>query len=82
MVNTYQREDHRDTVRDTVYHFDLYRVQTLEELEAIGFEEYLHDNAIVLIEWPQIATPLLPEQAVILKIEVPHPDFRELTIHQ
>jgi tRNA A37 threonylcarbamoyladenosine biosynthesis protein TsaE len=38
-----------------LYHFDLYRLNSEQELSAIGFEEYLDTGAYVFIEWPQIA---------------------------
>lgn len=39
-----------------IYHFDLYRIKSISELYNIGFEEYLYsDNAITIIEWPEIA---------------------------
>lgn len=44
----------------TLYHFDLYRLNTLEELMAQGFDEYLYQpNSWCLIEWPAIVMPLL-----------------------
>lgn len=44
-----------------IHHFDLYRIKNLQELENIGFSDYLYDdNAIVLIEWPEVAYDLLP----------------------
>ena len=43
------------------YHMDLYRVERLEELYGIGFEEYLDQGVYTFIEWPEIAAPLLPE---------------------
>lgn len=44
---------------DTFYHFDLYRLETIEDLVEIGFEDYLRDDSIVAIEWPQLAIPFL-----------------------
>src|SRR5688572_24876530 len=38
-----------------IYHFDLYRLNKEEELEGIGFTEYLDSGNICLIEWPEIA---------------------------
>lgn len=43
-----------------VYHLDLYRLEHIEELLGIGFEEMMHDGDLILIEWPQLAAPLLP----------------------
>lgn len=42
-----------------VYHFDLYRLRTIEELIAIGFEEYLDSGNYCFIEWPELADTLL-----------------------
>lgn len=43
-----------------VYHFDLYRLNEPEEMLAIGVEEYLTPQAIVLMEWAEKGYPLLP----------------------
>lgn len=47
---------------ERVHHFDLYRIKDIEELYEIGFEEIIHDEkAHILIEWPEIAEGLFPE---------------------
>lgn len=48
----------------TVYHFDLYRVPSLEDFLAAGFEEYLHTKELCCIEWPQKITSLLPPETL------------------
>jgi tRNA threonylcarbamoyladenosine biosynthesis protein TsaE len=39
----------------SIYHFDLYRLKNTEELEGIGFSEYIDSGNICLIEWPELA---------------------------
>lgn len=42
-----------------IYHFDFYRINSEDELYAIGIEEYLYSGAICIIEWPERAPELL-----------------------
>lgn len=54
----------------TVYHFDLYRLHSLEEFMVAGFDEYLRlPNSKVFIEWPEIIEPLLKHQVCQVKID-------------
>jgi tRNA threonylcarbamoyladenosine biosynthesis protein TsaE len=48
-----------------IFHFDLYRIKSLEEALDFGFEEYLDQNAYVFIEWPELVMPLLDEYTTI-----------------
>lgn len=56
--------------RHLLVHMDLYRLleASVEELEEAGIEEYLDGRAVVLIEWPDPALPLLPENYVEVRI--------------
>lgn len=45
-----------------LYHFDLYRVQSLAEIYDLGYEEYLEGDSICLIEWAEMLEELLPKQ--------------------
>lgn len=58
IVNEYNGTD-EDGSPVKIFHFDLYRLKNAEELEVIGFEEYLRSDCIVLIEWPEIAEEYL-----------------------
>ena len=60
-----------------VYHFDLYRLEEPEELEFIGFRDYLNDACLVLVEWPERAKEFLPEPDARIFIE-PTFDGRKL----
>ncbi len=53
-----------------IYHFDLYRIKDVEELYDIGFEEYLDSGYLCLIEWPDLASELLPSEFILVKIDV------------
>jgi tRNA threonylcarbamoyladenosine biosynthesis protein TsaE len=52
----------------TVNHFDLYRLNSLEEVFDIGFEEMLYANQICLIEWADLVLDELPENTIHVKI--------------
>ncbi len=52
-----------------VYHFDLYRITNISELDAIGAEEYFYSDGISLIEWPSRAEDIFPDNAIKVYIE-------------
>lgn len=77
-VNTYPLLGAGDSRR--VYHFDLYRLETLGAFEQAGFGEYLYQaETICLIEWPEIALPLLTHNVAHISIEFMGIDKRRLT---
>ena len=49
-------------------HFDLYRLEEADELYNIGYEDYIYGNGISLIEWPERAEHMLPENATKITI--------------
>ena len=55
--------------QEALYHFDLYRIQKLEEDYDMGYEEYFYSGALCFIEWPELVEPLLPPDAVRVTIE-------------
>ena len=46
--------------RLTVYHFDFYRVNELDEILDTGFEEFIYDDGVSLIEWANYVVDILP----------------------
>jgi len=44
-----------------VYHFDFYRVNSIDEIIDLGFNEFVYDDAVSLIEWANFAYEILPE---------------------
>ncbi len=55
----------------TIYHFDFYRLQTVEQIVALGVQEYFEGEGICVIEWPERALPLLPPRAVRVQLSLP-----------
>lgn len=54
----------------SVFHFDFYRIETPEELFDMGYEEYFYSGSLCLIEWPEKASGLMPEDALMVNIVV------------
>jgi tRNA threonylcarbamoyladenosine biosynthesis protein TsaE len=54
----------------TIYHFDLYRLNSEDEFIAAGFDEYLYQQeSFSFIEWPQVINDLLEHDVVVVKLE-------------
>lgn len=64
IVNEYRSE----TTAELIYHFDLYRLESLEEAFDIGIEDYLDSGALCLIEWPDRVSDILPSDTVVVEI--------------
>ena len=65
------------------YHFDVYRIGDIEEMEEIGYDDYFFGEGICLIEWAQLIEEILPENVISVTIEKdPAKDFdyRKITI--
>lgn len=63
---------------DSIFHFDLYRIESMEELYDMGYEEYFYSGSLCLIEWPEKARRLIPEDALWVKIEIGDDEARTL----
>ena len=63
---------------ETIYHFDLYRLETIADLQNIGAEDYFYSGNLCLIEWPDIAEPLLPGNTLHVTIAVLPDKTREI----
>ena len=55
-----------------IYHFDFYRINSLEEAFDMGAEEYFYSGNICLIEWPNKIMDLLPDRILKISIEYSH----------
>ena len=68
-----------NTKKGEVFHFDLYRLKSADELENIGFFDALQ-NGICLIEWPEIAQDFLPKNCKKIEIKILGEERREVVI--
>ena len=75
LVNQY-----RTDAGDAVYHFDFYRINRIEEVFDMGYEEYFYSGDLCLIEWPELIEDLLPEDAMVVRIDVLSPTERRFTV--
>lgn len=67
---------------ELIYHFDLYRLENLDEAFDIGVEDYLDSGALCLIEWPERIMEILPDDTVRVEIKVdPSDGSRTLEIY-
>ncbi len=64
LVNEYVGKD------GLIYHLDLYRLGALDEALEIGLEELIDSGNWCLIEWPELIEPLLPPDALAIKLEI------------
>ena len=67
------------------YHFDVYRIGDIEEMEEIGYEDYFYGEGVCLIEWAELIEELLPEKRMVLCIEKDLEkgfDYRRITVEE
>ena len=76
-VNVYKVND------QTLYHFDLYRIQSLDEFLRQGFDEYLYlSKSWSFIEWPEVIEPLLKKNVCQISLDYHGSDKRELVFKE
>lgn len=63
-----------------VYHFDFYRIRSLEEAFDFGYEEYFFSGNLCLVEWPEKIEELIPEDALRVRLTAVDEDTRVLEI--
>lgn len=63
-----------------LYHLDLYRLNSLEEVIDIGIEDLLYGESYCLIEWPDLISPLLPEEVLKIKLEIVEDSKRKIIL--
>ena len=64
LVNQYEGSECR------IYHFDFYRIDRIEEVFDLGYEEYFYSGDLCLVEWPEKIESLIPDDAMVVRITV------------
>ena len=68
-----------------LYHFDVYRIGDIEEMDEIGYEDYFYGEGVCLIEWADLIREILPEQMCRVTIEKDLEkgfDYRKITVEE
>ncbi len=53
---------------EKIYHFDFYRIKSINEAYDLGYEDYFYSNAFCFIEWPEKIAELIPNDCVVVNI--------------
>lgn len=71
--------------RIPLYHFDVYRISSEEEMDEIGYEDYFYGDGVSLVEWATLIPNLIPKDAIHITIEKDFEkgdDYRRITVCQ
>lgn len=74
-----------DEGRLPFYHFDVYRIGDISEMDEIGYEDYIYGDGVALIEWANLIEEILPENHISITIEKDLEqgfDYRKITIEE
>lgn len=77
IINEYQG-------RLSLYHFDVYRINCIEEMDDTGYEDYFFGNGVCLVEWAELVKEIIPQEAVWITVEKnleKGDDYRKITVN-
>ena len=66
--------------RLTMYHMDLYRLNSIEEIEDLGLDDYLYGNDLCVVEWADKAPGYFPVNHAVVQLEVIDDQTRRVTV--
>ena len=67
------------------YHFDVYRISDVDEMEEIGYEDYFYGDGVTFVEWANLIEDIMPKETVTICIEKDLSkgfDYRRITIEK
>ncbi len=74
-----------DDGRLPLYHFDVYRIGDVDEMDEIGYEDYFYGDGVCLIEWSERIREILPEHLINITIEKNLEkgfDYRKISVNE
>lgn len=71
--------EYRDAQGRSIYHFDFYRINKLEEVFDFGYEDYFYSGNRCFIEWPELVESILPQECIRVHIQVNDDGSRNVT---
>lgn len=75
IVNEYKKGD-----GNSIYHFDFYRIKSIDEVYDFGYEDYFYSGNLCFIEWPELVETLLPKNVIKVKIVLEDNEQRSIFI--
>ena len=75
VVNEYETKS-----QETIYHFDFFRIKSLQEALDIGTDDYFYSDNYCFVEWPEKIQNLLPEHHVEISIKLVDANRREINL--
>jgi tRNA threonylcarbamoyladenosine biosynthesis protein TsaE len=78
IINEYPGRLHESSI--WIYHFDLYRLENVEEFIKLGYEEYFYGRGITLIEWAEKVKPFLPPRRWEVNLKILSENEREICV--
>lgn len=72
--------EYTTSTKEIIYHFDFYRINRIEELFDLGYEEYFYSGHFCFVEWPELAEDILPDDILKITIEVNSKNKRTIII--
>lgn len=74
--------DSKSSASNAVYHIDLYRIESRQDLETLGLDDIFNERAIVIVEWPERLNVPTNWPVVRIKLEHVAEDVRKITIQK
>lgn len=66
--------------RIPMYHFDLYRLEGADDVDDLGFDEYMEGDGLAVVEWADLAPQILPSEYIEIKIMISGEESRDLEL--